>query len=216
MKLTVLILLLANVAVFLWLRWAGPVTVRDQGLIPYQRKGVRLKLLPEPEIVARYSLGGECPALGPLSAAGRSRRILKKPVAAGIAHAGIERGEQQVSGYGVLLTGFKGLSAARQAESRVQTLGVKPLYRLPVAAGRISILLGLYKDRVRAATLEARLRALGFQSAERKQVPVRKRFGVVLPPGIPVASAWNFANGVDLEHRACLREPGFAVNSLLN
>ncbi|GEM_PF-3919168 len=212
MRLTVLILLLANVAVFLWLRWAGPVMVRDQNLIPYQRKGVRLNLLSKPGIAARYSPGGGCLALGPLRMVKQSRKIIGKLVTAGIAHVGIARGAGKVPGYGVFLTGFKDLSAARQARFRAPPLGgVEPSYRLSVADGRVSIFLGLYKDRVWAAAPETRLRALEFQPIERGQALVRERFWVVFPPGIPVAVAWNFANRVDLGYRACLQKHGFAV-----
>lgn len=177
MKLGVLILLLANFAVFLWFRWAPPATPAPEGgLAPVASAAHPL------EVLDTRGAGGKCLVIGAGTDATSARAQAARLRQRGFAARAVPRTQQQASGYWVLVTGFADAGAARAAADKLRRGGIRDLFVLNGARdGGASLSLGLFRDFEHARRRAARVRELGFQPQIRERFRTTPRWAVQVP-----------------------------------
>jgi len=182
MKLAALILLLANVAVFLWFRWAPPVSpASETGLVAVA--GARHPL----QILGGSTSKRACllftASMDATHARARAADLRKR----GYEALAVTRAQQRASGYWVLLTGFKDVGAAREAADKLRKGGIKDLFLLDDSQGGATLSLGLFRDLDHARKRARHVRALGFRPQIRERFRTISSWTVQVPS---TASAW--------------------------
>lgn len=211
MKVAVLILVLANLVLFAWLRWAGASTPRAQ-LTPMTHAGERIVLLSEASTApakagasagassaatsasASTGVGVQHPVLeprcliwGPVSVSAATRFAAQSGVLDKRLHA-FTRTRQLAVAYRVELNDFDDEAAARHTESAIRREGVKDLYLFDASGGQPLLLsLGVFHDADHARKRAGRVRALGYQPHIR--AIKSKRTTRYLQSRLPVASS---------------------------
>lgn len=160
MKVAVLILVLANFAVFAWLHWARPfASPPDTGLEPPATAGAPLRLL------AAKSSGGarRCLVVGPAADASAARALADRLRRKGYPARPLARKPARPDSYQVVVTGFADAAAAGKAAARLRAGGIHDLLVGDAgSAGQHGISLGLFGDLAHARRRASRVRALGF------------------------------------------------------
>ena len=177
MKLAALILLLANIAIFLWFRWASPLSPSyETGLVAAPRIAHPLKILGGPASNRACLLfTARMDATHARAQAARLRRQGYKALA-------VTRIQQQASGYWVLLTGFRDTDAARAAASKLRSGGIKDLFVLGDSkAGSATLSLGLFRDLDHARKRADHVRKLGFKPQIRERFRTTPHWTVQVP-----------------------------------
>ncbi len=178
MRVALLILVLANFAVFVWLRWARPFApAADTGLVPSPTMATRLRLLGD-----KASPGAGCLLLGPGVNAKAARALAARLRVHGYAARVAARQAAAPSGYWVLLAGFANVEAARQAAARLRQGGIRDLFLLNGSSGGgASISLGLFQDLADARRRAEHAQMLGFQPRIRERFRSAPRWYVQVP-----------------------------------
>lgn len=185
MKLGALILVLANIAVFLWFRWALPASpAAESGLAAAASAAHPLKILGGP------GTGGTCLLFGASMDATHARAR-----AAALRHQGyralaVTRPQQQASGYWVLVTGFGDLGAARKAADKLRSGGIRDLLVLSDAQGGATLSLGLFSDLDHARKRAGHVRALGFRPQIRERFRAASTWTVQVPASASARAAF--------------------------
>jgi len=233
-KIAVLTLVLANLVLFAWLRWAVGASPNEP-LTPVTRTARQVVLLsgmpatatrpttvaapwpdtrftPSVATVATQHPGGkpQCLVWGPLAATAATQLATKLKESDASVQSFTRPVEMTVS-YRVELTGFVDLDAAKRVESAIRKGGVTDLYILDKSDERQPVLsLGLFHERSGARQRAARARKLGFQPIIR----VIKRKGPYhfLQLRLPVAASAiaafrEQAMGDEPRHAACISPP---------
>ncbi|HYW75319.1 MAG TPA: SPOR domain-containing protein [Gammaproteobacteria bacterium] len=186
MKLAALILLLANVAVFLWFRWAPPVSpASEPGLVAVTNTRHRLQIL-----------GGSTSKRACLLFTARMDATHARARAADLRQRGykalaVSRSQQQASGYWVLLTGFKNAAAARAAADKLRHGGIKDLFVLGDSQGGATLSLGLFRDLDHARKRARHVRVLGFRPQIRERFRTTSSWTVQLPSSASARAAFS-------------------------
>lgn len=177
MKVAVLIAVLANFAVFFWLRWAAPGTPRaDAGLVAAKPVQHPLQLIGSNAGADRCLL--LTPSADATAAAARAARLRRQGFDA---HA-VTEPQAGARGYWVLLSGFNDAASARAAAAKLRAGGIKDLLVLSGShAGQVSLSLGLFDDLDHARKRAGRVRALGFQPQIRERFRVTPQWAVQVP-----------------------------------
>lgn len=200
MKVAVLIAVLANFAVFFWLRWAAPGVPRPEaGLVPAPAVHKPLTL------VGGAGTGARCLLLaaGPdaTAAAARAARLRGH----GFDARAVAESQSVARGYWVLLNGFGDVAAARAAADKLRRGGIKDLFVLNAAdGGQASVSLGLFRDLAHARRRAAHVRSLGFSPQIRERFRSTPQWAVQVPA---TASARAAFPATAARPAAC-REPG--------
>jgi len=177
MKLAVLLAMLANFAVFFWLRWAAPGVARpDAGLEPAPVTRNPL------QVIGSGNTGARCLLLSPSSdataAAARAARLHRRGFDA---HA-VATSQPGARGYWVLLNGFSDTGAARAAADKLRRGGIRDLFVLNGADnGKASLSLGLFRDLAHARRRAAHARSLGFHPRIRERFRSTPQWTVQVP-----------------------------------
>jgi len=155
-----LLLLLANLLLPAWYRWALPPPVPMPAALPGE-----LELLAAPSLPVPVSAADQrCLQLGPFAsdaAAGAAARVLR---AEGLELREILRPGEQWLGNWVQVEGFASLEAAEAARRQLVAGGLSDAYIMQVdESHRIS--LGVFRERERADAVLRQARALGFDPA---------------------------------------------------
>jgi hypothetical protein len=159
MKVAVLVAVLANFALFFWLRWAVPaVPPLAAGLVPAPVLRHPLRLISGNAGVAH------CLRLAPSAnatvAGARAARLRQQ----GFDAHRVAESQSKARGYWVLLSGFVDVSSAHAAAAKLRQGGIKDLFVLSSShAGQTSLSLGLFRDLDHARKRANQARALGFQ-----------------------------------------------------
>ncbi len=159
MKVTVLIAVLANFALFFWVRWAAPgAPSSDVGLVPAPMVRHPLKLVSGDGGVAH------CLRLAPSAnatvAGARAARLRRQ----GFDAHRVAESQLKASGYWVLLSGFADASSARAVAAKLRQDGIEDLFVLSDShAGQAGLSLGLFRDLDHARKRAGQVRTLGFQ-----------------------------------------------------
>lgn len=203
MKVAVLVLVLANFAVFAWLRWARPFgPPSDTGLAPPVTGAAPLALL---EPGAEKAPG--CIVLGPAADASAATALAARLRGRGYAAHPTPHQVSAPSSYWVLLTGFTDAAAARQAANQLRGGGVHDLFLLDGASGGgTSISLGLFRDLEHARRRAERVRSLGFSPEIRERFRSNPRWYVEIPAPVD-ATALAAAAGTALRPASCTAPP---------
>lgn len=177
MKLAALILLLANIAIFLWFRWAPPVSpASEAGLVAVASARHPLQILGGP------GNHRTCLLFTASMDATRARARAADLRRQGYKALAVTRSQQQASGYWVLLTGFRDVDAARSAADKLRRGGIKDLFVLGDSQdGSATLSLGLFRDLDHARKRAAHVRALGFRPQIRERFRTTSRWTVQLP-----------------------------------
>lgn len=175
MRVAVLVLVLANFAVFAWLRWARPFSPPpDTGLAPPSSSGAPLTLLAQGSAPTP-----DCMLLGPAPDAAAARALALELRRRGYAARPALRQVSAPSGYWVLLSGFADVAAARRAAAQLRSGGIHDLFLLNGAqGGATSISLGLFRDLPHARARAEHARTLGFRPQIRERFRSNPRWYV--------------------------------------
>lgn|GEM_PF-5086960 len=159
-----LVLVLADFAVFAWLHWARPFAPPpDTGLAPPATAGVPLKL-----IAGAAPKPARCLVVGPAPDRTAARALADRLRQQGYPARPVARRPATPDRYQVVLAGFGNAAAARAAASRLRAGGIDDLLLGDVGgASAHGISLGLFSDLAHARRRAARVRALGFKPAIR-------------------------------------------------
>ena len=177
MKLAALILLLANIAIFLWFRWAPPASVASEtGLVAAASVRHPLQILGGPGSNRTCLLFTA--SMDVTQARARAADLRRQ----GYKALAVTRSQEQASGYWVLLTGFRDVDAARSAAGKLRRGGIKDLFVLGNSQdGNATLSLGLFRDLDHARKRAAHVRALGFRPQIRERFRTASRWTVQLP-----------------------------------
>lgn len=200
MKLGVLILVLANFAVFLWLRWASPVS-RPPGanLAPAASVGHPLRVLSGSAAASRCLLVGA--GTDATHARARAAQLRRR----GFAARAVPRTQAQASGYWVLVTGFASAARARTAAETLRRGGLHDLFVLGGAkAGGASLSLGLFRDLEHARMRAARIRSLGYTPQIRERFRTPPQWAVQVPAAASTRAAFSATQATPAACRAPL------------
>ncbi len=199
MKLAALILVLANLAIFLWLRWALPPSASvEPGLAAAASVAHPLKILDAPgsgEACLLFSDGMDA-----TQARARAASLRRQ----GYEARAVTRPQQQASGYWVLVTGFKDVDAARAAARALRKGGIKDSFVLSDERGGATLSLGLFRDLDHARKRAAHVRKLGFRPRVRERFRMASSWTVQVPASASARAA--FAQRVSAG--ACRVPPG--------
>lgn len=177
MKLAALILLLANIAIFLWFRWAPPVSPSSEtGLVA--APGIAHPL----QILGGSGTNRACllftATMDATHARARAARLRRQ----GYKAFAVTRVQKQASGYWVLLTGFRDADAARAAAKKLRSGGIKDLFVLGDSKeGGATLSLGLFRDLGHARKRADHVRKLGFRPQIRERFRTTPRWTVQVP-----------------------------------
>lgn len=177
MKVAVLIAVLANFAVFFWLRWAAPGTPSsDAGLVAAVPVKHPLRL------IGGDAGAGQCLLLTPsadaTAAGARAAGLRHRGFAA---HAVVEA-QSGARGYWVLLTGFADTAAAQAAAAKLKRGGIEDLFVLSGSSGgETSLSLGLFRDLDHARKRAEHVRSLGFKPQIRERFRRTPQWAVQVP-----------------------------------
>lgn len=177
MKLAALILLLANVAFFIWFRLAPPAAPGvEPGLVRAGPIAHPLKL--------RGGSGthGSCllfeASMDATAARARAAQLRRR----GFKAQAVARRQRQASGYWVLLPDFPSDEAARAAAAKLRKGGIKDLFVLGGATGAgATVSLGLFRDLAHARKRAAHVRTLGYRPQIRERFRTTPRWTVQVP-----------------------------------
>lgn len=186
MKLAALILLLANIAVFLWFRWAPPVSpASETGLVV--AASVRHPL----RILGGSGSSKACLLFTASMDATHARARAAQLRGKGYQARAVTRYQQQASGYWVLLSGFKDVEAARAAADKLRKGGIKDLFLLDDSQGGATLSLGLFRDLDHARKRAGHVRALGFRPQIRERFRTTSRWTVQVPSTASARAAFS-------------------------
>jgi len=189
MRLAVLVAVLANFAVFLWLRWVPPGVPRsDAGLEP--APVVRNPL----QVIGSGNSGTRClllpPAPDATAAAARAARLHRRGFNA---HA-VASSRSVARGYWVLLNGFADTAAAQAAADTLRRDGIRDLFVLNgTDNGQASLSLGLFRDLDHARKRAAHARDLGFQPQIRERFRSTPQWAIQVPDTASARAAFTAA-----------------------
>lgn len=203
MKVAVLVVVLANFAVFAWLRWAPPFAPPpDAGLVPPTSAGAPLVVL------ARGSRGKPgCLLIGPAQDATAAGALALQLRHRGYAAQSTPRQVSAPTGYWVLLTGFVDVDAAHAAAARLRRGGIRDLFILNGATGgSTSISLGLFRDLAHARDRARHAQALGFRPELRERFRSAPRWYVQVHAPVDV-TALAASAGTRARPASCARAP---------
>ncbi len=158
MKVAVLVAVLANFALFFWLRWAVPaVPLPVAGLVPAPRVRHPLRLIDGTGTADCLRLA---PSANATVAGARAARLRRQ----GFDAHRVAESQSKASGYWVLLSGFADASSAHAAAAKLRQGGIEDLLVLSSShAGQTSLSLGLFRDLDHAHKRADQVRTLGFQ-----------------------------------------------------
>ncbi|MGH8272068.1 MAG: SPOR domain-containing protein [Gammaproteobacteria bacterium] len=164
MKVAVLVLILANFAVFAWLRWAPPSNdVADSGLVSAPPAGTQLVLLPADATVPGVTAALSDFCFGPIASATAATALASRFDRTGYSARASAQIVRRPKVWQVLLIGYGDAAAARRAAARLHRKGVRDLFVSDEEdKGGASISLGLFRDPDHARHRAAQIRALGF------------------------------------------------------
>lgn len=210
MKVAVLVLLLANLAVFAWLRWIhetapGP----DAGLVAPAAGGVQIRLLPattkleRPAVAAAGGSGPECLLTGPMADASGAHAAAAALAAAGVGARAIRSTVTTTQGYQVLLGGFGSAAAAESAAARLRRAGLRDVAVVTAAGQGAVISAGLFRLAADASRRVAQLRALGFAPQVQEQTSTAVRWNLVFPASAGARAAASAAGVTALSPTPC-------------
>ncbi|MGA7964699.1 MAG: SPOR domain-containing protein [Gammaproteobacteria bacterium] len=159
MKVAVLIVVLANFALFFWLRWAVPgMSPADAGLVAAAPVQHPLQLIGGDAGAVQCLL--LTPSADATAAGARAASLRRQGFDAHV----VTESQSGASGYWVLLSGFTDTAAAQAAAAKLRRGGIEDLLVLSGSrAGQVSLSLGLFHDLDHARKRAERVRALGFQ-----------------------------------------------------
>ncbi len=206
MKVAVLILILANFAVFAWLRWAPPSSnMTDAGLVPAPPSGTQLVLLPAAATVPRVAATSSDLCFGPIASATAATALASRFDRAGYSVHASAQTVSRPEAWQVLLTGYKDVTAARQAASRLRYKGVRDLFVDEEGdKGGVSVSLGLFRDLDHARRRAAQIRALGFHPLIRERLRSETRHYLEVSAPASVAEIAHVAdNAVPMARKPC-------------
>lgn len=183
-----LILVLANVAVFAWLRWARTaVPGPDAGLVAPPKGGAELELLPanaslspaEPKRAA--PAGPRCLTAGPATSATAVRAL-----AAGLAQSGfpvrpLARRIVVTDSYQVLLSGFADRAKATAAAARLKRAGIHDVEVIAAAGQGAVISVGVFRSGADARRRVSQLEAMGFTPQVQENTRSATRWYLTVP-----------------------------------
>lgn len=215
MRVAVLVLVLANFAVFAWLKWAPPQGgARDSRLVPAPAAGTRLVLLPRPASSGTAASPPACLRFGPIASTTAAVALATHLQAAGYSVQASERQAQVPEAWQVLLTGYRDDAAARREVAKLRRKGVRNFFvREAPGANGASISLGLFRDREHARRLAVRIRALGFHPRIVEHLRSETRHYLEVSALAGAAAAIRAAAGTaPLTHGAC-SAPATAVSA---
>ncbi len=186
MKLAALILLLANIAVFLWFRWAPPVSpASEAGLVAVAVPRHPLQILGDSaskRACLLFTAGMDATTARARAAALRQR---------GYEALAVTRAQQRASGYWVLLSSFSDLGAARKAADKLRKGGIKDLFLLDDSQGGATLSLGLFRDLGHARKRARRVRSLGFRPQIRERFRTASSWTVQVPSTASARAAFS-------------------------
>jgi hypothetical protein len=238
-KIAVLVLVLANLVLFAWLRW-GEDAASHEPLVPVAQTARRVVLLserpttlakpgtattPPPETFSAPALASvttrhaqdksQCIIWGPIATTTAKRLAVELKKSGGSLQAFARPSEVPVA-YRVELTGFSSLSAARRVEAAIRKGGITDLYLLDkFDVNHLVLSLGLFHERPGARQRAIQARKLGFRPAI--HVITRKRARHFLQLRLPAARSVLAALrqrgvGDESRHTACV--PPSAADSM--
>ncbi|MGH8127119.1 MAG: SPOR domain-containing protein [Gammaproteobacteria bacterium] len=177
MKVAVLIAVLANFAIFFWLRWVTPGTQPlDAGLVA--TAPVRHPL----QLIGDNAGAGHCLLLTPSADATAADAHAARLRRRGFDAHAVTKAQAGASGYWVLLGGFPDTAAAQAAAARLRSGGIEDLLVLSGSqTGQISLSLGLFHDLDHARKRAEHVRALGFQPQIRERFRGTPQWAVQVP-----------------------------------
>lgn len=187
MKVAVLIAVLANFALFFWLRWAAP------GMPPADADLVIAAPVQHPLQLIDGDAGAvQCLLLTPTAdataAGARAASLRRQGFNAQVVTASQAGGK----GYWVLLSGFADTAAAQVAAAKLQGGGIKDLLVLSGShAGRVTLSLGLFDDLDHARKRAERVRALGFLPQIRERFRGATQWMVQVPATASARAAFS-------------------------
>lgn len=169
MKFAVLVLLLANLVLFGWLRWAQPgAPTTTLELVPPATGGTPLKIVPPGTAVIAKAMprppaARRCLTVGPLTGVAPAAALAARLGESGLAARTLVRAAKVPGDYQVLIVGFTALRAAERTATKLRRAGMRDLAVVKMQPAGYELSLGLFADIDHARMRVVEAKKLGLQ-----------------------------------------------------
>lgn len=213
MKFTVLVLVLANLILFAWLRWAQPgASGADRDLVPPATGGSALRLVVERN-AANVSTAPpppeRCLTVGPMTSVAAAAALAARLGEAGLAARTLVRAQTIAGDYQVLAAGFVSEAAAARGAAKLRHSGLGNIAVVRNPQLGVALSLGQYGTIQQARERVVRVRKFGLQPQILAHAHTAPRWFLELPASASAARVVRTA-GIGLRAGMCAGRAGTA------